>query len=94
MAPTPEDVIDTLKGTVDKLEARVAELESRLRGKDAGSSSGGGSSGTPSSNQMRMIIIGPPGAGKHISYPSSSMPRLGSFRYYVDERDADWLCFL
>ena len=60
MAPTPEDVINTLKGTVDKLEARVEELESRLRGKDAGSSAGGSSG-----SGMRMILIGPPGAGKY-----------------------------
>ena len=56
MAPTPEEVMDSLKGTVDKLEARVAELEGRLRGKESGS--------TSSSSGMRMILMGPPGAGK------------------------------
>ena len=33
MAPA-EELVDTLKGTVDKLEARVAELEARLKGPD------------------------------------------------------------
>ena len=61
MAPTPEDVVDSLKSTVDKLEARVAELESRLRG-DASGISRGGSGG----DGMRMILMGPPGAGETI----------------------------
>ena len=61
MAPTPDELIDSLKGTVDKLEARVAELESRLKGKDGGSSSSGSTSG---GSNLRMILIGPPGAGK------------------------------
>ena len=38
MAPTSGDLVDSLKGTVEKLEARVAELEARLQGK---ASSGG-----------------------------------------------------
>ena len=54
MAPA-EELVDKLKGTVDKLEARVAELEARLQGKEPGGSSGG--------DGMRMILIGPPGAG-------------------------------
>ena len=56
MAPTPEDVINSLKGTVDKLEARVAELEGKLKGTSSGSTTG--------SDGMRMILMGPPGAGK------------------------------
>jgi adenylate kinase len=54
MAPTSDEVIDTLKSTVDKLEQRVVELESRLAGKASGGSNASG---------MRMIIMGPPGAG-------------------------------
>ena len=60
MAPTPEDVIDSLKSTVDKLEARVAELEGKLKG----AATGGASSG---SDGMRMILMGPPGAGKNMT---------------------------
>jgi adenylate kinase len=58
MAPTPEEVIDSLKGTVDKLEARVAELEGKLKGAATGVASS-------SSDGMRMILMGPPGAGKN-----------------------------
>jgi adenylate kinase len=68
MAPTPEDVIDSLKSTVDKLEARVAELEGKLKGGSAGSSSG--------SDGMRMILIGPPGAGKSVLLPLQFSPRI------------------
>lgn len=64
MAPTPEDVIDSLKSTVDKLEARVAELEGRLKG-----SAGSSSSPNSGSDGMRMILIGPPGAGKRVLLP-------------------------
>jgi adenylate kinase len=66
MAPTPDDVINSLKSTVDKLEARVAELEGKLKG-SAGSSSG--SSSSSGSDGMRMILIGPPGAGKSALLP-------------------------
>ena len=50
MAPTE---VEELKATVSKLEARVRELESR--------SSSGGSPGLREA--LRMILIGPPGAG-------------------------------
>lgn len=53
MAPTPDEV-EHLKSTIDKLEQRVYELESRLVG-----GATGGSAGT----SMRMILMGPPGAG-------------------------------
>lgn len=56
MAPLGDQLVDQLKGTVDKLEARVAELEARLQGKASASSS------SPQDG-MRMILMGPPGAG-------------------------------
>ena len=63
MAPTPDQLVETLKGTVDKLEARVAELEARLQGKSPADSRGAG-------DGMRMILIGPPGAGMLFALPS------------------------
>ena len=48
------DTVEALKSTVDKLEKRIQDLESRLTG--SAPSSG-------SSDGMRMILIGPPGAG-------------------------------
>lgn len=54
MAPITDTIVDELKSLVSKLESRVAELESKL----------GGEKGTPSSSgAMRMILMGPPGAG-------------------------------
>lgn len=61
MAPLGDELVDKLKGTVDKLEARVAELEARLHGKPAGSSA-------PAEDGMRMILMGPPGAGMHATH--------------------------
>jgi adenylate kinase len=51
-----DQLVDTLKATVDKLEKRIEDLESRLQGNSS-------SSGHGSSDGMRMILIGPPGAG-------------------------------
>lgn len=63
MAPTPDDIIGSLKSTVDKLEARVAELEGKLKGAASNATSGGAAGG----DGMRMILMGPPGAGKTYS---------------------------
>jgi len=46
-----EQISDSIKDTIGKLEARIAHLEARLAGK-SGADEG-----------MRMILIGPPGAG-------------------------------
>lgn len=58
MAPLGEQLVDQLRGTVDKLEARVAELEARLHGKAQSSASS-----SPADESMRIILMGPPGAG-------------------------------
>ena len=61
-----QELVDKLKSTVDKLESRVPELESKLKGEQSGgggSSSGGGSSG----GGLRMILMGPPGAGMYLT---------------------------
>lgn len=61
-----DSLVETLKATIDKLEKRVVELESRIHNSTSGSGSSGNSSG---SDDMRMILIGPPGAGMDIIYP-------------------------
>jgi len=55
-----DSLVEQLKATVDKLENRVNELETRLRGGDAAAVRPGEGQG------MRMILIGPPGAGTSI----------------------------
>lgn len=56
MAPLTDTVVNELKSTVHKLEQRIAELEGRLSGH-------GGVSST-ASESVRMILMGPPGAGE------------------------------
>jgi adenylate kinase len=56
MAPITEDVVSGLKDTIHKLESRVVDLESRLVNGDKPKSV---------TEQMRIILMGPPGAGKH-----------------------------
>jgi adenylate kinase len=55
MAPITDSAVSDLKALVNKLESRIADLESKL---DGGKSSLGGDAGS-----MRMILMGPPGAG-------------------------------
>jgi adenylate kinase len=56
MAPITDSTVSDLKGLVHKLEARVHQLEEKL-------GEGGKKPKTPSES-MRMILIGPPGAGE------------------------------
>lgn len=56
------DTVETLKATIDKLEQRILDLEGKLTGKASGS------------DGMRMILIGPPGAGMFVQTPRD--PRL------------------
>lgn len=57
MAPIKDETVDGLKDTVAKLESRMAQLEQRLlHGEDAGKQKS-------VTESMRMILMGPPGAG-------------------------------
>ncbi|KAJ8611135.1 hypothetical protein MRB53_038130 [Persea americana] len=60
MAPITDSVVDDLKDMVRRLEHRVHELESKLQ-------SGSGASSAPTT--MRMVIMGPPGAGREEDGP-------------------------
>ena len=70
MAPVTDQVADELKALVRKLEDRVHELETRLGGSGLQSSSG---STANASQAMRMIIMGPPGAGERITASNHSL---------------------
>jgi hypothetical protein len=70
MAPITDDKVQDLKDHIHKLETRVIELERRLES--------GGKKPEPH-EAMRMILMGPPGAGAW-SYHSAASPRV----HFVD----------
>jgi adenylate kinase len=57
MAPITQETVDGLKDIISKLESRVAQMEDRL--------AHGSNDSKPKSisEQMRLILMGPPGAG-------------------------------
>jgi adenylate kinase len=57
MAPIQDDTVDALKDLVGKLEARVGQLEAKLADK------GRDRQATAPAESIRMILMGPPGAG-------------------------------
>ena len=60
MAPISDDTVEALRDTIHKLESRVQQLEAKLGHSDGSSSTG--SSKKPLQS-VRMILMGPPGAG-------------------------------
>ena len=59
MAPITQEIVDGLKDQIGRLESKVADLEGRL---------GHGSGSQSLSEQMRIILMGPPGAGMPLSF--------------------------
>ncbi|KAB8339230.1 hypothetical protein FH972_022164 [Carpinus fangiana] len=72
MAPITDQTVQELHNTVQRLENRVRELESKLNG--------GSASGSNPLDTMRMILIGPPGAGKTNATFSMPMEAYKTFR--------------
>lgn len=61
MAPITDDTVEALRDTIHMLESRVQQLEAKLGHSDG--SAPAGSSKKPLQS-VRMILMGPPGAGK------------------------------
>lgn len=55
MAPLTDSAVSDLQSTVSRLEKRIAELETRLQGQVG--------IADQAQESVRMILIGPPGAG-------------------------------
>ena len=57
MAPITDETVEALRDTIRKLESRVHQLEAKVGGSD-------GTQSKSASASVRMILMGPPGAGK------------------------------
>ncbi len=57
MAPITDDTVEALRDTIRKLESRVHQLEAKMSGED-------GSKSKSNLASVRMILMGPPGAGR------------------------------
>ena len=68
MAPITDDIVEALRDTIHKLESRVQQLEAKIGHSDGSSSAG--SSNKPLQS-VRMILMGPPGAGTSPTPPEA-----------------------
>jgi len=59
MAPITDDTVEALRDTIRKLESRVHQLEAKMSGDNAFHSQSNLAS-------VRMILMGPPGAGRDL----------------------------
>lgn len=75
MAPIKDETVDALKDLVNKLEARVEQLEAKLHHSEGGPIARKSRSNAES---MRMVLMGPPGAGMDLPLP----PRMAMFLYH------------
>ncbi|KAI9851095.1 MAG: adenylate kinase [Pleopsidium flavum] len=66
MAPIKDDTVGALKDLVNKLESRVEQLEAKLQHAEGGPVARKSKANTES---VRMILMGPPGAGKGTQAP-------------------------
>ena len=63
MAPIKDETVDALRDLVNKLESRVEQLEAKLEQADGGPVARKSKANTEG---IRMILMGPPGAGKNV----------------------------
>lgn len=71
MAPIKDEVVDSLRDMVSKLEMRVEQLEAKLHSADGTTAPKSRSS----KESMRMILMGPPGAGIPVQSSPHGFPR-------------------
>ena len=63
MAPIKDETVEALKDLITKLETRVDQLEAKLQQADGSQPT----RRTRTTDSIRMILMGPPGAGKRTS---------------------------